>query len=138
MAVITGRCYCGAVALEAADGPQVVTYCHCQDCRRSAGAPVAAFAAFAEEAVSVDGPLRAAPPAGPGAKRMFCAECGTPILARYDYLVGQVYVSLGCLDQAAELAPSRHAHHDAKLPWLDLADDLPRDAASARDALRRG
>ena len=42
----TGRCYCGAVSLHSDTPPLTVAYCHCSDCRRWAGAPVAAFAAF--------------------------------------------------------------------------------------------
>ena len=47
----TGRCYCGGITLSAQESPQTIAYCHCTDCRRITGAPVAAFAAFAENAV---------------------------------------------------------------------------------------
>ena len=47
--MITGRCYCGKTTIRASRPPQMVAYCHCQDCRRATGAPVAAFAAFEVE-----------------------------------------------------------------------------------------
>jgi len=49
---ITGRCYCGATTFHATEQPVAVAYCHCKDCRRVTGAPVAAFAAFDVSAIS--------------------------------------------------------------------------------------
>ena len=137
MGEITGRCYCGAVTIRGA-APQTVAYCHCSDCRRVTGAPVAAFAAFAE------GDLEIAPDEGrvvevsPGVRRTFCGACGSPLTGRYDYLPGQVYVALGLLDQAGELAPGVHAHAESRLAWLHIEDDLPRAAGSARRVLAQG
>lgn len=117
--------------------PQVVTYCHCADCRRSSGAPVAAFAAFAEEDLTITPEPDAWASAAPGSKRWFCTGCGSPIAARYEYLPGQVYVSLGLLDQADTLAPQGHAHADKALRWLHIDDALPRQTGSARETLKR-
>ena len=134
-APITGRCYCGAMTIEAHEWPQTVTYCHCSDCRRVTGAPVAAFAAFDDSAVTV------APDEGqkvsitPGVERSFCRHCGSPLTGRYDYLPGQVYISLGLLDQANDLAPQMHAHASQRLCWLHIDDDLERATSSARDQL---
>lgn len=113
-----------------------MTYCHCSDCRRLTGAPVAAFAAFAPHEVDFF------PSKGPrksftkGVDRWFCLDCGTQLAATYDYLPDQVYVPLGLLDQANELAPEGHGHTDSALPWLHIQDDLPRDTASSRDRLQ--
>lgn len=134
--IVTGRCYCGATRIRATAPPIAIAYCHCSDCRRVTGAPVAAFAAFEEAAIlfSPDEGQRA-PPAHPGASRTFCPSCGSPLAGRYDYLPGQVYVALGLLDQANDLAPQLHAHADERLTWLHIEDDLPRTAASSRAEL---
>lgn len=132
---LTGRCYCGASSLSAEAAPLTVALCHCTDCRRWTGAPVAGFAALAGDA------LRIAPDPGPGlsvtegVRRWSCPRCGSPLMAVFDYLPGQVYVPLGLLDQAAALAPALHSHADAALPWLHVGDGAPRAAGSARDAL---
>lgn len=68
-------------------------------------------------------------------RRWTCATCGSPLAARFDYLPGQIYVPIGILDQAAELAPQLHCHAAQTLPWLCLNDDLPRSAGSARAVL---
>ncbi len=132
---ITGRCYCGAITLTAQRPPQTVAYCHCGDCRRWTGAPLPAFAALAPEDVTVTPPLGTPFSTTPGVERWVCAACGSPIAARFDYLPGQIYIPLGILDQAEALAPEVHCHAEAQMPWLHVADDLPRLEGSGRTAL---
>ncbi len=134
---ITGRCYCGATTIEASAPPLAIAYCHCGDCRRVTGAPVAAFAAFDAAAVSFTPNEGRSVTANPGVKRSFCPSCGSPLAGHYDYLPGQVYLALGLLDQAAALAPQLHAHEQQRLPWLHIEDGLERFATSSRDRLNK-
>ncbi len=134
---ITGRCYCGAITVRAIRPPRDIAYCHCADCRRVTGAPVAAFAAFDEGAVMVSPSEGRCVTVNPGVTRTFCESCGSPVTGRYDYLPGQVYIPLGILDQADALAPRRHAHYGCRLPWLHIEDDLERSTGSARAALNQ-
>ena len=46
----TGGCHCGAVRYEVIGAPHSVMLCHCADCRKNSGAPLVAWAAFAEDA----------------------------------------------------------------------------------------
>lgn len=134
-AAITGRCYCGATTISITQAPQTIAYCHCIDCRRVTGAPVAAFAAFDEMAVRVSPDEGQKVVANPGVMRTFCAACGSPLTGRYEYLPGQVYIALGLLDQAGDLVPQLHAHESERLPWLHIVDDLERFAGTARSGL---
>ncbi len=95
---------------------------------------MAAFAAFAPDALEME-PNIAEIEHVPDVARRACPTCGSPLTARFGYLPGQVYVPLGIFDDASELVPSVHCHDDARLPWLHIADDLPRMGASARDRL---
>ncbi|MEL6610385.1 MAG: GFA family protein [Pseudomonadota bacterium] len=133
---LTAQCYCGAVQIVARADPITVAYCHCASCRRHSGAPVSAFAAFAESDVTMtpeEGPTAGT---APGVSRGFCAKCGSPTLARYDYLPGQVYVPVGLFEDPNAIAPESHSHTGEQVTWLCLADDLPRDNASGRARLR--
>lgn len=134
--MITGRCYCGASRVKSDTPPQTVTYCHCNDCRRVTASPLPAFAAFASGSVALTPAHPPAKPVNPGVTRWFCPDCGSQLMATYDYLPDQTYVPLGVLDQADTLAPQLHCHADSALPWLHIEDDLPRSAASGRDTLR--
>lgn len=133
-AAVTGQCYCGASSLEAANFPNTIVYCHCKDCRRLSGAPVAAFAAFHEEDLKLHSDTRFYQ--SDVVSRQFCAACGSQLTAGFKYLPGQVFVPLGILDQADLLEPKLHCHADQTLPWLNLEDDLPRIADSARREIR--
>lgn len=48
-----GQCLCGAVKYQVSASPISVALCHCKDCRRSAGAPVASWAMFPEASLVV-------------------------------------------------------------------------------------
>lgn len=77
-------------------------------------------------------PLNAAQSHTAGVDRWNCPDCGSPLVAQFDYLPNQSYVPLGILDQVANLPPEIHCHTDAQLPWLQIHDDLPRQRDSAR------
>ncbi|MDX8347038.1 GFA family protein [Cognatiyoonia sp. IB215446] len=135
MSALTGRCYCGALHVGTKASPQTVAYCHCSDCRRLSGAPVAAFAAFDPAHVVITPRWPDAKSHAKGVKRWFCPECGTQLGATYDYLPDQVYMPVGLFDQADRLQPQLHSHADSALPWLHIDDGLPRNAASSRASL---
>ena len=130
---LTGRCYCGAFSLRAAT-PQVVTYCHCDDCKRWTGAPLPAFAGMGSDQVQFEPALNAGRTFSSGVTRWNCTTCGSPLAAQFPYLPDQLYVPLGLLDQADNLPPSLHCHAEAMHPWLPQ-DDLPRHTGSGRATL---
>ena len=123
---ITGRCYCGQTHVSARS-PKTVLYCHCADCRRSAGAPVTAFVEFKIADVDIQSDTLKSVTVNKGVTRSFCGNCGSPIAGTYDYLPGMTYISLGVLDQAEKLEPITHAHYGSKYRWLHIADDLPKE-----------
>lgn len=95
---------------------------------------MAVFAAFAADDLGITpdpGPVSA----NPGVERWFCRKCGSPLAARFAYLPDQIYVPIGILDQADNMAPELHCHADSRLPWLHIDDDLERNGASGRASL---
>ena len=137
MTVCTGRCYCGRTTFEASRPPKTIAFCHCADCKRSTGAPVAAFAAFDEDAISF------APDEGQrvslveGVSRTFCPHCGSPLTGRYAYLPDTVYVPIGLLENPDDFPAEMHSHADNRICWLHISDDLPRHGQSARSSLNK-
>ena len=130
---LTARCYCGASRLTLDKPPTTVAYCHCSDCRRWTGAPVAAFAAV--NRVDVIDQLPQAFRPGADVERWTCPTCHAPLGAAFGYLPDQIYIPLGIMDQADALPPAMHSHASSALSWLHIDDDLPRADASARDQL---
>lgn len=134
--LISGKCYCGAITFRAAAKPQTVAYCHCRDCRQSTGAPVAAFAAFKEGDITFEPSEGKTVAVSSGVIRSFCSDCGSPLTGRYDYLPEQVYVPIGVIDQANDLAPELHAHAQERLKWLCIVDDIERSPGTSRASLK--
>ena len=55
----TGSCLCGKVQILAMGRPYRVGICHCSDCRKHHGALFHASAVFPQNAVAIEGELRA-------------------------------------------------------------------------------
>ncbi|MEL6299654.1 MAG: GFA family protein [Pseudomonadota bacterium] len=132
---LKARCYCGATEIVASTVPASVSYCHCIDCRRITGAPVAALAAFASDRVAITGPEKSAKVQGTDFGRTFCADCGSPIAFRGDYAPGQVFLHISLFDDAVRLVPTLHSYESRRLPWLHIADATERHETSSRAAL---
>ncbi len=132
---LTGQCYCGAVRVKASAAPFTTAYCHCSDCRRISGAPVSALAAFAPDSLLWTPALGVGVSHSAGVRRWFCTSCGSPLVARYEYLPDQSYVPIGLFDDASSLAPQSHSHAGSALSWLHLRDDLPKSTGSGRGRL---
>ena len=61
-----------------------------------------------------------------------CAHCGSPLTGSYEYLPGKLFIAIGILDQADQLAPQLHAHAACRLPWLHIQDSCEQVGGSAR------
>jgi hypothetical protein len=127
--VRTGSCFCGTVLFAARGEPIAVALCHCSMCRRSAGAPVVAWAMWALADFEVVAGKPAVHASSPGVERSFCGACGTQLTFTADFMPGLVDVTVASFDDAAALAPQMHIWDAARLPWLATADALPRHAA---------
>jgi hypothetical protein len=123
--VISGGCLCGTVRYQLTGPPSNITHCHCADCRRSSGAPFVTWASFPRGRFR----LVAGLPKGlrwAGRWRSFCPSCGTPLtfLARPD--APEIDVTVCSFDDPASVVPSDHTWIEDRLPWIRMADDLPR------------
>lgn len=124
---LTGGCHCGAVRYSVAGEPQHVALCHCADCRKSAGAPMVGWAAFAEADLTVtQGDLTTHNSSG-SAMRSFCPRCGTGLFYRNaEFLPGIVDVQSVTLDDPDALPPQIHIQVAESIGWMKDQDQLPR------------
>lgn len=119
--VIAGGCHCGAVRYEATTTPQRHSLCHCTDCRRSAGAPMVAWAVYREGEVKV---TRGAPKmreSSAHGRRYFCADCGTGLMyASAAYLPGLIDIQSATLDNPEAIpAPDAQVQTAERISWMD-------------------
>ena len=126
---LLGGCLCGAVRFRAAalEG-DVADYCHCSQCRKASGAPVSAWIQVAPDRFALtQGKPRGFRSSARGT-RWFCPACGGPLYMT-DPQNRSVGIALGSLDDPSVVRPTVHGWAGARLPWLEIADDLPRFAA---------
>lgn len=121
-----GGCHCGAVRYEVSGNPQHVALCHCNDCRKSSGAPMVAWAAFTEDQFKlVEGEPVTFNSSG-SAMRSFCPKCGTGLYYRNaEYLPGIVDIQSATLDNPDALPPGVHIQVAERLGWMADAHSLP-------------
>jgi hypothetical protein len=124
-----GGCFCGAVRYAVRGDPIAVAFCHCSMCRRSAGAPVVAWAMWSRDDLSIAKGEPAIHASSAGVERGFCAACGTQLTFTAASMDGLVDVTVASFDDPASLPPQMHIWDASRLPWLATADALPRHAA---------
>ncbi len=128
----TGGCLCGAVRYEGREF-QGAAYCHCRMCQQAAGGPFYAFAQFARDSFRITGEPKWYR-SSEIMDRGFCAACGTPLFVKYriakwsDWLIA----SIGSLDHPEAVPPQRHYGSESMIPWLEIADGLPRESYAER------
>ena len=135
----TGECFCGAVSIEVTGEPNVMGFCHCEDCAGWAGAPVNAFSLWPPEAVTV---TAGADKLGSFAKteashRKFCTQCGGHVMTEHP--------AMGMTDVYLNIVPSKphegtlHVFYAEKTmsvkDGLPKYKDLPADFGGSGDTL---
>jgi hypothetical protein len=123
---LSGGCHCGAVRYEVDGTPQHAALCHCSDCRKSAGAPMVAWAAFAESEFRVTkGQAKTINSSG-ASMRSFCADCGTGLyFTNVENLPGIVDIQAATLDHPDALAMQMHIQTADRIGWMEKAHELP-------------
>ncbi|WP_425052553.1 GFA family protein [Psychromarinibacter sp. S121] len=122
-----GRCLCGRVTYKF--DPEAVLWqghCHCESCRRACSAPMTTFFGVRDSAWRWSGEPPAVFASSPGVHRFFCDRCGSQMAYRTEQSPGEIHGYSASLDAPEQAEPANHDHADEQLPWLHLADDLPR------------
>jgi hypothetical protein len=121
----SGGCLCGSVRYEVSGELRELCYCHCNSCRRAAGAPMVPWGTVASVQWRLTRGQLAQFRSSLPVLRGFCAACGTSLTYRNEAHPAEIDVALATLDDAARFAPQVHLWVADKLPWVVLADGLP-------------
>ena len=119
-------CFCGAVRYTVTAAPRRVTHCHCIHCRRTSGAPFVTWSEVDAEHFRFTAGEPRSFEARPKVTRTFCGACGTPITYQHADDPGAMDVTTASFDEPERAKPEDHVWYDRCLPWIRLADDLPR------------
>lgn len=121
----TGACFCGAVRF-AVKGPITqACYCHCESCRRAAGAPYVAWCTVELARFSVVRGRLTEYASSPNVSRGFCAHCGTSMTYTHSARPDEIDITIVTLEAPERVVPTRHIWLRDKLPWIEINDGLP-------------
>ena len=120
----TGKCFCGAVEVEATGTPEGMGYCHCESCRHWSAGPVTAFTLWKPDAVRIAkgeehiGKFQKTE----NSERQYCTKCGGHILT--------VHPKFGLVDIYAAILPGLKfepgVHVNYAETVLPMKDGLPK------------
>lgn len=119
-----GKCYCGAVAIEASGTPDAMGYCHCNACRSYSGAPVGAFTLWKAENVKVTKGEESLGrfPSSDFSNRRYCTKCGGRVMVDHPG-IGMVDIAPATVPSLA-FKPAVHLNYEETV--LPMKDGLPK------------
>ncbi len=124
--MLEGGCHCGAVRFRMPAEVVHSSLCHCDDCKRCAGAPLVAWAAVRQEQLEVTGEPQTYR-SSEHAVRSFCGRCGAGLFyVNEQVLPGLVDVQVAALDDPGALPPQLHVQYADRIGWIEGAFDLPK------------
>jgi hypothetical protein len=131
--IFRGGCLCGAVRYEAQGPATKLCFCHCETCRRAAGAPGVPWATFQVANFKLTKGALAEYRSSPQVVRGFCAQCGSSLTYRNSARATEIDVTPVTLDDPERLAPKAHIWMQDRLSWEVPGDGLPRFATNRTD-----
>lgn len=122
---ISGHCVCGAVTYSAPAGtePMMTAICHCDDCKRSSGAPFSLNVVIDRDVLELRGDAlktfkTVGADTGLPRERMFCGDCGSQVLTVLDEAQEMAIIKAGTLDDASWVQPEMEVFTECAQPWV--------------------
>ena len=129
-----GRCYCQKFRFLVEGPVRNLCVCHCESCRRAAGAAFVAWGTVDGGCFHVLSGTLSVIRASPEVERGFCDACGTSLTYRHVQRSGEIDFTLVSLDDPTLLQPQAHVWVQDKLPWVEIVDGMPQYQTVPRDA----
>jgi len=122
---IRGGCFCGAIRYEIGGKPLGSMVCHCESCRRIAGAPVIAWLTVSKDHFRIANGHLAEFASSPGVRRTHCAKCAAPITYENTKSPTEIDITTSTLDNPSEFPPTHHSWLSDDISWVRFGDGLP-------------
>ena len=115
----TGSCLCGDVSFTYKSEPGMFLMCHCTDCQKSTGSPVASIIIVPEDDFSGNGSTSSYE-CEAKVTRSFCKICGSQIFSRIESAPGVVAIKTGVLDEQPNIKPNLVCWTKSKPNWFEI------------------
>lgn len=122
---LEGGCFCGAIRFRITGPFTNQCLCHCESCRRAAGAPFVAWCTVSRENFDVHHGELTVYRSSKGVQRGFCKQCGTSITYSNEARNREIDVALAALDDPEALQPKFQIFVNNRLDWIDTNKELP-------------
>jgi len=125
---VRGACLCGGVRFELVLPTLACGHCHCSMCRRSHGAGFVTWAILPTRQLRITAGsehLVRHQSSDHGGRR-FCGVCGSSLFGDSTRTPDLAYVVLANLEGPIDRVPEFHSCYPDRVPWVHIADDLPR------------
>ena len=123
---MTGGCHCGAIRYQVTGEAKTNALCHCNDCRRHAGAFMVGWTMYPETAVTLTKGTPKIYHSSEDGRRHFCSNCGTGIFyVNTVALPGIIDVQSATYDDPAALPARLHIQVADRIAWMKTAHELP-------------
>tara|TARA_B100000925_G_scaffold287867_1_gene267853 strand:+ start:287 stop:694 length:408 start_codon:yes stop_codon:yes gene_type:complete len=124
-----GGCLCGSVRFKVEGDPVAKVQCHCRQCRYISGGSANLLIGFLESGLKFTKGKPASytrPNIDNAAERVFCAECGTPLLSLSPAMPGVALLKVGSLDDTSVFGKADMAiFMSEKEEYLLVSDEVP-------------
>jgi hypothetical protein len=126
--VFSGGCFCRAVRFEVSAPTKWCAHCHCDSCRRAAGAAFVTWVGVPDPQFRLLSEERSVRRfnTSPGVIRTYCAECGSHLFFLSDRRHDETHVVCAAFDGEIDREPQVHVYWDEHIPWARVGDHLPR------------
>ena len=130
MNTASGACLCGGVSFTVRLPSKWVAHCRCTRCRRAHGAAFVTWVGVAADEAAIDDPSFTLRWFGqpPGGERGLCSRCGSAMFFRSGRWPGELHAARALFATPVDREPQGRAYYGAHVPWVHLADELPRKA----------
>ena len=129
----TGSCLCGGVRFRIDGALAPIQVCHCGQCRKAQGGPLATNIPVSADQVHWQSgrELLSQFESSPEKLRAFCSRCGSPVYSTRSSLPNVLRMRVGLLDEPLEVSIAFHQQVASRAAWWPVpSDDLPQyDAA---------
>lgn len=131
MADLSGRCACGAVSWTSPGPILWAGHCHCASCRRACSAPFTSFFGVPRDSVVWTGQMTERVTSDGKVTRKHCPACGSQMTYQFAGWPDETHLYAATLDDPTRFVPEAHYHFAERVPWIEVADTLPRYPGSA-------
>ena len=122
-------CLCGGVEYELHGELETIQVCHCEQCRKAQGTPFATNIPVLEKDFRLikGESLLKEYESSPGKVRVFCSNCGSPIISKKESVPGVVRVRAGLIEGDLGAKVEFHAFTASKANWwsIDCTENIP-------------